>query len=191
MSFTEIILIGVALAMDAFALTIANCTVYVDKLNKKKEWSMPVAFAVFQILMPIIGYYIGSAFASYLSSFSGYLTAAVFFVLAIKIVIDNVKDAKSTEDREQNKNDFTFGVLIVQAVATSIDALAIGVTFAMELNFSIFIASGIIGAVTFLIVSSALFVGKFLGKKLNDYAKWVGAVILFALAVKSLIQAIL
>ena len=72
--------------MDAFAITIANCATYKDTLNRKKEWAMPVAFAIFQILMPIIGYYIGSLFADYISSAAKYVTAAIFFALATKIV---------------------------------------------------------------------------------------------------------
>ena len=63
MSVWEIIIIGVALAMDAFALTIANCTTYEKSLTPVKEWSMPTAFALFQFLMPVIGYFVGGIFA--------------------------------------------------------------------------------------------------------------------------------
>lgn len=199
MTIWEVVLIGVALAMDAFALTIANCTTYKDSLTKTKEWSMPVAFAVFQFLMPVIGYYIGSLFANSLEKASKYITAAIFFVLAIKIVVDNIAEIKSrkkvTEESENpsaTKNtNFSYGILIMQAVATSIDALMIGVTLAVSISFSIFIASLIIGAVTFVIVTVALFIGKSLGKVLGKYAQWLGAVILLALAIKNLVEGII
>ena len=171
MSVWEVVLIGVALSMDAFAITIANCATYKDTLNRKKEWAMPVAFAIFQILMPIIGYYIGSLFAEYISSAAKYVTAAIFFVLAAKIVIDNVKEARKEETEEKTAGNFTLGIIALQAVATSIDALAVGVTFAVELEFSVFVAAGIIGAVTFTLVTAALFIGKFLGALLGKYAE--------------------
>ena len=197
MTVWEIILIGVALAMDAFALTIANCATYKNSLNRKKEWSMPAAFALFQFLMPVIGYYLGSALSGSLKSVSKFVTAAIFFALALKIVIDNLKEAKSdktcrteTEKATDKTAAFTFWVLIAQAVATSIDALLIGVTFAVSLDFSVFLAALIIGAVTFAIVAVALYIGKSLGKILGRYAQWAGAVILLVLAVKNLAEGI-
>lgn len=197
MTVWEIILIGVALAMDAFALTIANCTTYKNSLTRKKEWSMPAAFALFQFLMPVIGYYIGSALSGSLKSVSKFVTAAIFFALALKIVIDNLKEAKSGKgDRAETGKAadktaaFTFGVLTAQAIATSIDALLIGVTFAVSLDFSVFLAALIIGAVTFAIVVAALYIGKSLGKILGRYAQWAGAVILLILAVKNLAEGI-
>lgn len=186
MKFYEIILIGVALAMDAFALTIANCTTYKGKLNKWKEWSMPTAFALFQFLMPVIGFYIGAIFKDYVEKASGYITFAVFFILATKIVIDNLKKQKE----QSYKPNFNFGILTLQAVATSIDALIIGVTMAVNLS-SPFIPSLIIGVVTFIIVTVALIFGKKIGELLGKYAEWFGAVILYALSIKNLIQAII
>lgn len=195
MSVTEVVLIAVALATDAFALTVANCTTYKNSLTKPKEWAMPVAFAVFQFLMPVFGYYLGSLFSEYLSAASKYVTAAIFFVLAAKIVIDNVKELNAPEKTETSSAEraakFTVKVLLVQAVATSIDALAVGVTFATELGFSVFLASAIIGGVTFAIVAAALAIGKYLGKLLGKYATWLGALILLALAVKNLAEAII
>ena len=217
MSVLEVVLIGVALAMDAFALTVANCATYRKTLNRLKEWSMPATFAIFQFIMPVAGFYIGSVFAQYLSSFSKYLTAGIFLILAAKIVFDNVKELReskkekeasataeiSPEDKEKSgeaeecKNSkasggkFTVSVLILQAVATSIDALAVGVTFAVELTFSVFAAAAIIGGVTFLIVAAALLIGKYLGKLLGKYATWFGAAILLVLSVKNLIDALI
>lgn len=188
MKMLDVVLIGVALAMDAFALTIANCAAYQGKLSPLKEWSMPLMFAFFQIIMPIIGFYIGSVIAGYISSVAGYVTAAVFFALTLKVVIDNLK--KKNPADETPPQDFSFGILIVQAVATSIDALVIGVTFAATLS-SPFVPSLVIGGVTFAIVAIALLFGKYLGKFFGNYAEWFGAAILFALAVKTLVFAIL
>lgn len=194
MSIWEIILIGVALAMDAFALTIANCTSYKNSLTRKKAWAMPAAFAIFQFLMPVIGFYVGSIFSNQIEQISKFITAGIFFVLAVKIVADNVKELKKSKKENPTENTaaaFTLGVLLMQAVATSIDALMVGVTFAVSLTFSVFLASLVIGAVTFIIVAVALLIGKSLGKVLGKYAQWAGAIILLALSVKNLVEGII
>ena len=195
MSSLEIIVIAVALAMDAFALTVANCTAYEKTLTRTKEWSMPTAFAVFQFAMPIAGFFLGSLVSDFLQSFAKFLSAGIFFILAVKIVLDILeenKKAKHPEDETYKTQNFGVGVLLVQAVATSIDAFVIGITFAATaLPFSVFIAAGIIGVITFAIVSFALFIGKSLGKLLGKYAVWLGAAILFALAVKNLIEGVI
>lgn len=194
MSVLEIIVIGVALAMDAFALTVANCTTYEKKLNRKKEWSMPCAFAAFQFFMPLSGFFLGGLISGFLQSFAKFLSAGIFFILAIKIVFDIIEENRNSEKAEQRDKktqSFTLGVLFIQAVATSIDAFAVGITFAAAtLPFSVFIAAGIIGAITFAIVALAIFIGKSLGKLLGKYAVWCGAIILFALAIKNLIEGI-
>ena len=107
MSILDVVLIAVALSMDACAITISNCTVYKCDLDGKKEWSMPVVFAVFQGLMPLLGYLLGSLFSSVISSFAGFLTAGIFFFLSTKIVLD-MKDESDqkicpVKDKEQKK----------------------------------------------------------------------------------------
>lgn len=193
MFFSDVFPIAVALAMDAFALTIANCTVYKNSLNRKKEWSMPTVFGAFQFLMPIIGFYIGETFSSSIKPAAGYVTAAVFFALCLKIIVDNLRERFKTEEigKSEKPAVFTVKILILQAVVTSIDALLIGASsFAFNLT-SPFVCAAIVGAITFGIVSAALFIGKAFGKVLGKYAEWTGAIILFALAVKELVFAII
>lgn len=192
MNLFDIILIGVALSMDACALTIANCITYKKTLSPLKQWSMPIAFAVFQGVMPLIGYFIGSTFAPYLKNYAGYLVSAVFFILAGKIVFDILKDKKCDENScDCKETKLGFGVLVLQAVATSIDALIIGVTLSLSLTFPIGWAVTAIALTTFILVTVALFLGKLLGKALGAYAEWVGAGILLIIAVKTLIEAII
>lgn len=201
MKILDIILVGVALAMDAFALTIANCTTYKDSLNRKKEWGMPIAFAIFQGVMPLIGYFLGSLFFSYVENVIGYITAGIFFLLALKIVIDIIKDKRAEKKKEKDCElcnnapekktaKFTIWVLLLQALATSIDALAVGVTLVAS-PINVFVAVGIIAGITFVIVTASLFIGKYLGNLLGDYATYFGALLLFALSIKSLIEAII
>ncbi len=193
MDIVSIILIGLALAIDAAAITIANCTTYNGKLTKLKEWSMPICFTLFQMAMPIIGFYLGSLFAKYIQNISGYITAGVFFILAVKIILDNISELKKNDERkkeEKKSSTLTFWLLIIQGVSTSIDALFVGLTMTATYS-SPFIPALIIGATTFVLVSLALLFGKYLGKIFSKYAGWVGAVILLGLAIKSLVQAII
>ena len=194
MFFTDVFFIAVALAMDAFALTIANCTVY-NNLDKKSEWAMPTAFGLFQFLMPVVGFYLGKTFSDSVAPAAGFLTSAVFFILGVKIVYDNIKNHYSEEEistlDKDNTAKFTLKILLIQAVATSIDAFFIGASsFAFNLT-SPFICALIVGAITFSIVACALFVGKTLGKTLGKYAEWTGAVILFVLSIKEFIMALI
>lgn len=195
MSIFEIIVIGIALAMDAFALTVANCATYEKTLTNRKVWSMPTAFSAFQFVMPISGFFLGGLISGFLQSFAKFLSAGIFFILAVKIVFDIMEEQRAGKNlnvSDKKTQNFTIGVLLIQAVATSVDAFAVGITFAaVTLPFSVFIAAGIIGAITFAIVAFALFIGKSLGKLLGRYAVWCGAVILFALAVKNLIEGLI
>lgn len=189
MTFLDVVLIGLALSMDACAITIANCTCYKNKLTKKQEWSMPVFFALFQGVMPLIGYLIGSIFTDQLSAVSGFLSAGIFFALAVKIVIDIIREQDSNPECKIIKQ-FNVKILIVQAVATSIDALLVGVTF-VGATISVYWSVLVIAGITFLLVSTALVFGKYLGKLLGKYAEWIGAVILFVLSIKSLVEALI
>jgi len=194
MNLYDIILIALALSIDAGAITISNCSVYKSSLSAKKQWAMPIFFAIFQGLMPLIGYLLGSLLTFIQEGdFASYLSSAIFFVLAGKIFIDIINDAKEKNcdncvAKEQTKTqNLTFLVLLLQGVATSIDALVVGITF-INLTFSVFLAILVISAITFVFVGLCLIFGKKLGKMFGKYADFVGATILLILAIKSLVQ---
>jgi len=194
MELLDIVLISIALSMDACVLTIANCATYKQTLTTKQEWAMPTAFAIFQGVMPLIGFFIGSVFSSILGMVAEYVSIIIFFILAVKIIIDIIKERNIEQpiQKEQvcKKAKFTLYVLLIQAIATSIDALAVGVTF-INLKISVVVAVLIIAIITFALVTIALLFGKSLGKLFGKYAQWVGAIILLLLAIKSLISALI
>ena len=199
MNLYEVMLIAVALSMDAGAITISNCSVYKNSLSAKKQWAMPIFFAIFQGIMPLIGFTLGSllTFIKENENVASYLSSAIFFILSAKIFIDIIKDAKektmtfseAKEEREKEKKvqNLTFLVLILQGIATSIDALVIGITF-VELTFSIWLAILVIAVITFIIVGLCVIFGKKLGHLFGKYADFVGAIILLFLAIKSLVE---
>ncbi len=188
MDVLYIIFIGVALSMDACALTIANCVEQRCSLTKKQAWSMPILFALFQGIMPLIGYLIGSLLYEYIGSYGKYLTATIFFALGIKMIIDVIKEKKQGDkeriDNEETKK-LTLAVILVQAVATSLDALVVGITL-NEYALPPFVSVLLIAVVTFALVALSLFLGKSLGKALGKYSNYVAIVIILLLAIKNL-----
>ena len=174
----EIILIGIALSMDAFAVTLSAPMIY-KNLTKKQSISLPVAFGFFQGLMPILGYYLGTCFSDFLTRFSGIIS---FLILAF-IGGNMIKEAFCTEDCKIVK--FGLRVLLLQAIATSIDAFAVGVSFAAK-NEDILSASAIIAVSTLIITSIALPLGKLAQKKLGEKSEILGGIILIAIGLKSL-----
>ena len=187
MGILDIIFIGVALSMDACALTIANCVEQGNCLTKKQAWSMPIMFAIFQGVMPLIGYFIGSLFYEYIGAYGKYLTAAIFFGLGLKMIIDVIKEKKCGDEKECcSVKKLTLGVIAIQAVATSLDALIVGITL-NEYTLPYYFSVIIIAAVTFVLVMLALILGKSLGKILGKYSNYVAIVIILLLAIKSLI----
>ena len=199
MKLLDIILIAISLAMDASAVTISNCTAYKRTLTKKRKWAMPIAFAVFQGIMPLIGFFVGSLFSSFIGKIAGFLSSAIFFILSGKIFIDIIKNKREcvctfSEQKENSEKEktaiLTISVLILQGVATSIDALVVGITF-VNLTFSVFLAVLVIAVLTFIVVGVALLLGQKLGCAFGKYADYVGATILLALAIKSLVQALI
>lgn len=197
MNLYDIILVALALSIDAGAITISNCSVYKNSLSTKKQWSMPIFFAIFQGVMPLIGFFLGSLLTFVRGDFASYLSSAIFFILSAKIFIDIIKDAKEktmtlSEAKEQEKSahkvqNLTFLVLLLQGVATSIDALVIGITF-VKLIIPIWLAIFVIAVITFIFVGLCVIFGKKLGKVFGKYADYVGAIILLILAIKSLVQ---
>ena len=190
MDILDMLFIGVALSMDACALTIANCIEQGCSLTKKQAWSMPVLFAIFQGVMPLIGYFIGSLFFEYISSYGKYLTATIFFALGLKIIFDVIKEKKQGEYEKNDKAEtkpkkLTLGIIIVQAIATSLDALIVGITL-NEYALPPFVSVVIIAVVTFALVSLSLSLGKSFGKILGKNSNYVAIVIILALAIKNL-----
>jgi len=180
--FWEIFLIGVGLSMDAFAVSI---TLGLSAKNPKIiEILIPgIYFGFFQALMPLIGYFGGTYFARYVQSLEHW----VAFVLLGFIGGKMIKDSFSKDEEKTDTHPFQFMKMLLLAIATSIDALAVGVTFAF-FKLNIFTAILIIGLTTFCISTAGVKTGIIFGTKFKSKAEFVGGAILVLIGVKILIE---
>ena len=181
MSLLEIILIGIGLAMDAFAVSICK-GLSMKKMNWKKAIIVGLYFGFFQGLMPVIGYFLGTNFESYITSIDHWIA----FILLATIGINMLKEAFS-KDCEDNNDSVDFKTMIILAIATSIDALAVGITFAF-LKTNILISTIIIGILTFVISLIGVKLGNKFGDKYERKAEVVGGLILILIGVKILLE---
>lgn len=185
MNYLDVIIIAIGLSMDAFAITISNCINYKGSLKKIEELSMPISFSLFQGIMPLIGFFICSIFFNYIAPYAKYITSAIFFVLALKIIYDTIRENLDRNEGKEKVAKFSYVLVLIQALATSIDALIVGFTL-NNVIMHYLIAVLIISAITFILVYIALIIGKKLGLALGKYANYVSIVIMLFLAVKNL-----
>ena len=174
-----LLLLAIGLSMDAFAVSVTNG---MCKKNIKFGWTflMALTFGVFQGIMPVIGYFIGSKFSRYVSKYDNYIALALLGFIGVQMIISGIKSRKNIQTVVLK---MTLGDLIIQAFATSIDALSVGVSFAV-MDINIVYASAVICATTFVLCIIAVFVGKKFGNALNDKAEIVGGIILISIGLK-------
>ena len=182
MGIVELLLLAVGLSMDAFAVAICK-GLAMERATLKKAAVVGAWFGVFQALMPAVGYFLGSAFESYITSFDHW----VAFVLLGFIGGNMIREALS-KDEEAPDASFGFKTMLLLAIATSIDALAVGITFALLPDVNIFAAISLIGVTTFVLSAIGLKVGNVFGAKYKAKAEFVGGVILILIGTKILLE---
>ena len=181
MGIIEIVLIGLSLAMDAFAVSICK-GLSMKKMNWKSAIIISLYFGIFQAFMPVVGYFLGSTFESYVTNIDHWIA----FILLSLIGGNMIKESFDSEDKKKN-DKIDFKTMIVLAIATSIDALAIGITFAFfEVNLLLSIS--IIGIITFLLSIIGVKIGNKFGDKYQNKAEFVGGLILVLLGIKILLE---
>lgn len=186
MTLLEIFLIGIGLSMDAFAVAICKGLAMPNKVDRKGALLIALYFGVFQAVMPTLGWLLGSQFARYVTQLAPWIA----FILLAWIGGNMIRESLSKEKREEEETDsVSHKELLVLAVATSIDALAVGVTFSMlELAVSIGAAVALIGCTTFVISLAGVYVGNVFGVKYKSKAEFVGGAILILIGVKILLE---
>jgi len=182
MSYIEIVLIAIGLSMDAFAVSIM-LGLSVQKPTLKQYLLPGIYFGFFQALMPLIGYYTGSLFAEKIQKFEHWIAFGLLTIIGANMI----KESFSKDEEKHDDNKFKFINMLLLAIATSIDALAIGVTFAF-FKINIFAAIAIIGLTTFCISICGVKIGNIFGVKFKSKAELLGGIVLVALGLKILLE---
>ena len=185
MGFFELFALGLGLSMDAFAVSVCK-GLGMKKANAKGMILCGLWFGGFQALMPLIGYLLGSLFATAIEAVDHWIA---FGLLAL-IGINMLKEAFGKEEDCdcENNADFSFKTMLTMAVATSIDALAVGISLAMAGNVNIWVAVALIGVTTFTLSALGVKIGSIFGNKLEKKAQIAGGVILILLGLKILLE---
>ncbi len=195
MGIIELLFLAVGLSMDAFAVSICK-GLAMKKIDLKKAAICGIWFGGFQALMPMIGYLLGSQFAGYVTSFTPWIA----FILLSLIGGHMIKEALSKEEEQCLCVKLDVKTMFVMAVATSIDALAVGVTFACvpvqvittwSTLLNTVLAVGMIGIITFILSCFGVKVGNVFGTKYEKKAEFAGGIILICLGLKILIEFLL
>jgi len=182
MGLPEIIFIAVGLSMDAFAVSI-TLGLSVQKPRLKEILLPGIYFGFFQALMPLVGFLAGTYFANKIQELDHW----VAFVLLGCIGGKMIKDSFSKEEKKAEDNPFHFSKMLLLALATSIDALTVGITFAF-FKISIITAIAIIGCTTFCIASCGVVIGNMFGTRFKSKAEFIGGAVLVALGLKIVIE---
>lgn len=182
MSILSIILTAIGLAMDAFAVSL---TIGMSVNNKEKSniaIKCGIYFGLFQGIMPLLGWLLGIKFTKYIQKVDHWIAFILLCFIGIKMIIDSLKSEEDVEEKEYNNKTF-----LILAIATSIDALAIGVTFAF-LKINIISSVLIIGIITFILSMAAVYLGKIIGNFIKNKAGILGGIILIIMGLKILLQ---
>ncbi len=182
MSFVEILLIGIGLSMDAFSVSICK-----GLTTKEFSWKMALTcglwFGFFQALMPLIGYFLGSQFEQYITAVDHWIAFGLLFLIGANMI----REALSKKDKVSADSTLDFKTMLLLAIATSIDALAVGVSFAC-IQVKIWSAVLIIGLTTFVFSIVGVKIGNVFGSKFEKGAEVIGGIILILIGLKILLE---
>ena len=185
MSLIELLILAVALSMDAFAVAVCK-GLSMQTLNKKHAVTVGLYFGAFQALMPVIGYFLGFHFRNAITSIDHWIA----FVLLSLIGVNMIKEARSSDDEDTIDASVDPKSMIVLAIATSIDALAVGITFAF-LQVNLIPAVSFIGIITFILSIAGVKAGNVFGMTYKSKAELLGGIVLIVIGIKILIEHLL
>ena len=181
MSLFELFVIAVGLSMDAFAVAVCR-GLEMRRIDYRQALLIAVFFGGFQALMPVAGYLLGAGFEHYISSFDHWIAFLLLAFIGGKMIWEAVRGGE-----EEHAEALSLKLLVMMAVATSIDALAVGVTFAF-LRVQIVPAVASIGAITFALSFAGVKVGNVFGDRFEKKAEICGGVILILIGAKILLE---
>lgn len=188
MDLLTLVLLALGLSADAFAVAITNgmCS---NRVTKGHAIATAFAFGFFQALMPVLGFTLGRTFSDFVCRYQHWIALLLLGAIAINMLTDTFKEWKSagTVSMCTTRNIFSAKNLLMQAIATSIDALAAGVSIAV-LNINIVSAALLIGLITFILCMAGVYIGKKFGSLLGLRAKLIGGLVLLTIGLKIFIE---
>lgn len=191
--FLNSALLGVGLSMDAFSVSIAN-GLSEPHMSKGKSFAVAGTFAFFQALMPMLGWFfvheLVSAF-SVLAKFVPYAALILLSFIGGKMIFESVKSKSAVDEESSERKRLSFGILLLQGVATSIDALSVGLTVEKYDFVTALVASAIIAAITFSICVLGVHAGKKFGMRFADKAQIAGGAILILIGIEIFVKSML
>ena len=193
MSFVEVLLIGIGLSMDAFSVSICK-----GLTTKQFSWKIALTcglwFGFFQALMPVIGYFLGAQFQEYIEAYDHWIAFGLLFLIGANMIREAVfgkdEDEKSViarSDATKQSTPLSFKTMLLLAIATSIDALAVGVSFAC-IQVKLWSSVLIIGLTTFAFSVLGVKIGNVFGSKFEKSAEIIGGIILIFIGLKILLE---
>lgn len=188
MNLADVFFIGVGLSMDAFAVAICK-GLKMKVIDLKQSFVIALFFGGFQLLMPLIGYGLSVNFVEYINKYSHWIAFALLLFIGINMIRESLGD--ECENDGCNCSDIDFKELFMLAIATSIDALAVGVTFGTmgdKMQVSVWTAVILIGITTFIISLAGVFVGNAFGVKYKSKAEIAGGIILIVIGIKIVVE---
>jgi putative Mn2+ efflux pump MntP len=183
MSIVEIIILAIGLSMDAVAVSISNA-ICINKISIKQTLSIALSFAIFQGLMPLIGFWGTALFSTYIIRFDHWIALILLLIIGGKMFFESIN---SGSNNECSTFSLTFKLLMLQAIATSIDALAVGISLS-ALSVNILYAISIISIITFIMCITAVSIAKRFGNLLGKRAETLGGLILIFIGCKIFID---
>ena len=189
MNIITIILIALGLAMDAFAVSITT-GVRIKRHRVSNALKIGLLFGAFQAFMPVLGWLAGYSFQDLISEIDHWLAFILLTIIGIKMIYESFKLESNNEVDNKAPNPIKLNILLILAIATSIDALAVGFTFAF-LEISIITPVIIIGLVTFLLSFLGVFIGNKLGDVFQNKVQIIGGLILIGIGIKILTEHLL
>lgn len=186
MDLFTLLFLALGLSADAFAVSVTNgmCS---SRITKKSAFATAMTFGLFQALMPILGFILGQTFSEFVNRYQHWVALFLLGFIGINMIVEAVKERRHPEDACNIKDIFTVKNLMLQGIATSIDALAAGVSFAV-LKLPILSTALFIGIITFLCCVLGVYIGKRFGSLLGIRAKLMGGIILIIIGLKIFIE---
>lgn len=188
MGIIELVFLSIGLAMDTFAVSICK-GLEMPVASYRRAGIIALFFGAFQAGMPVIGYLLGSRFQKYIESVDHWIAFALLALIGGQMVYEAFrKEDGEAASEGDGSSVFSIKQLIILAIATSIDALAVGITFALLEGTNIFLSAGMIGIITFIISFAGVVIGNKFGNKYEKRAQLAGGIILIAIGLKILLE---